>query len=157
MPTTKKNSIKNVVFRALAVTITVCYILGPAQLPLRTMFHSVSHYLEAPNHIIEHNNDNHHGFEKQRIAKNSNGNSTFNHEHKVLDFLEVIFEKHSSEEQNHNGESTSTDFKINKHITSNTYHIAIIDCYNFDRSQFLETSLISIKGYLDQLYRPPKV
>lgn len=143
-------------FRVTAVIITLCYILGPAQLPLRSILHIISHNLEVPSFVLQHNEVDNNNFVSQLNLGTNLTNHNLNHQHEVLDFLEVVFDGPPND-KNHNGEMTIVDFKINKHITSPKYDLVFQNSFKIDKPEFWGSHIYSKKGYLNQLYRPPKV
>jgi hypothetical protein len=152
----KQNSVKHNFFRAIAVMITLCYILGPAQLPLRSILHTISHNLEIPSYVLQHNEEANNDYVNQLNSGINSSMENLEHQHEVLDILEVIFNKKSNDNKNHNGETTTVDFKINKHITSNKYNFVFQKSHSTDKPEFWITHRFYKKGYLEQLYRPPQ-
>ncbi|WP_299119055.1 hypothetical protein [uncultured Winogradskyella sp.] len=153
----RQNSIKHNLFRVIAGTITLCYILGLAQLPLRSILHTISHNLEIPSYILQHDEVDNNDYVNQLKSGTNVGNHDLNHQHKVLDFLDEIFDEQSNDNKNHNGETTTVDFKLNKHITSSKYNFIFQNSFKMDKPEFWITHIFYKNGYLEQLYRPPKV
>ncbi|WP_299102888.1 hypothetical protein [uncultured Winogradskyella sp.] len=156
MQPNQPNSIKNNLFRVTAVVITLCYILGPAELPISKILHNLSHHLQAPSYVLQHDFEgNHIAVNKLHIVENKNSFSS-NHQHNVIDFIDEVLNNSSNEDKNHQGESI-LDLKINKHITSNKYILVFQNNNEKEPSIYQNKSMIFKSRYLDQLYKPPIV
>ncbi|WP_400077202.1 hypothetical protein [Winogradskyella sp. R77965] len=153
----KQNSIKHNFFRAIAVMITLCYILGLAQLPIKSVLHTISHNFEIPSYVLQHDEADNSDYAKQLSLGTNAGNHNLNHQHKVLDFLEVIFDEQSNGNENHSGETTIVDLKINKHITNKKYKLIFAKINYLEKPSYWLHNQFEMKGYLNKLYRPPQV
>jgi len=153
----KPTSVKHNMFRATAVIIMLCYILGPAHQQLRTILHTISHNFNAPSYVLQHDEVANAEFKNQVNLETELNSYSLNHGHGFLDFLDTIFKKQSNEDKSQRGETTKLDFKINKHITSKKYNLVFQNTYLVDTHNFWFKKVDPKKGYLDHLYRPPKV
>jgi len=157
MQSKKTNSIKQFIFRALAVTITLCYILGPAHIQVNSILHSISHNLKAPSYVLQHDGTSYKEYENEKALKSEMTISNLSHEHQLLDFIDGIFNVPLNRDKNQKGESTTLDFKINKHITSRKSNVVFQNNIKRDVPVFWAATVSCETGYLLQLYRPPKV
>ena len=151
MQTNQPNSIKDNFFRVTAVIITLCYVLGPAQLQVKSILHTISHNLVPPSYVLQHNEVDNKNYKNELSSVSS---SSLNHSHEVIDFIDMIFDGQS--DKNHRGESTTIDIKINKHITSNKYAFEFRNTTKMSAPNFGVTNVFYKKAYLDQLFKPPK-
>lgn len=152
MPSFKQKNIKYNVFKALALGITLFYILGPAHIQLTNILHSVSHNLKAPSYVIQHDKED---FINDQA--HSSLHDKLDHRHEIIDFIDVIFNAASNGGDNHQGESSIFEIKINKHIRSEKYTIALQYMEYKVSQDYLETFMFSKNEYLNQIFRPPKV
>ena len=53
--------------------------------------------------------------------ENESGSVALDHQHEVIDFIDVIFNAASNESDNHQGESSVFEIKIKEHIGSGKY------------------------------------
>jgi len=138
------------IVKFLAIVISIVYLLMPIHKEVKSALHSMSHYVQMPDVIMSHNhNENqNYKFKESTLA---------HHEHQIIDLLDGIFDSDSNGSEDNQRESTTIEFKINKHITSNKYAFVFQNTDQIDTPVFWITNVFSQKGYLDQLYRPPKV
>ena len=152
MPSFKQKNIKYNVFKALALGITLFYILGPAHIQLTNILHSVSHNLKAPSYVIQHDKED---FINDQA--HSSLHDKLDHRHEIIDFIDVIFNAASNGGDNHQGESSIFEIKINKHIRSEKYMFPLKNTEYQISHLFWETFRYSHGGFLEQLLRPPRV
>ena len=157
MQLTQKNSIKTNFYRLMAVIITLCYVLGPAQLPIKTILHTISHNLEIPSYVLQHNNLDNSNYVKDLSLGEHKDVKQLNHKHQVIDLLDLVFNQETNKNKNQRGEPTQLDTKIKKHITSKAYTLVFHNNQQIDQPIFWKIDVCPKIGYLDQLYRPPQV
>lgn len=157
MQSFKQKNIKYNIFKALALGITLFYILGPAQIQLTNILHSISHNLKVPSFVIQHDKKDFINYQVHSSLHYESDSHKFDHQHKVIDFIDVIFNAASNEGDNHQGESSVFEIKINKHIRSEKYAIALQYIESKVLHDYLETFMFSKNEYLNQIFRPPKV
>lgn len=101
------------IVKFLAVSISLIYVLMPLHNELKGMLHSVSHYLEMPNSVLSHNQDDNLNYKYKKTA-------TSFHQHKIIDFLDLI---DSSTTTENSDVPNLVDNKIDKHFFSSTYRV----------------------------------
>ncbi len=109
--------LKPLLIKRLAMLIGICYLLNPLHDQLNDVLHAISHGIEMPNNIIEHNsavlsNDHHHDQHLHEALSE-------NHEHVVLTTIDLFFG--TSDDHEGSNENIPVQLKIDKHITSSTY------------------------------------
>lgn len=146
-----RHKIKLTLLKAMAVVITMCYVIEPVQDQLKYILHYISHNLEAPSYILQHDNN---------ITNKENYNfqsSITNHEHKILDFIDKLISS-TKDKDKHQGQSVKEYFSSKKIIEHYKY-AALIDATipNAKKDNFKTLILDKRKGYSLQLYRPPQL
>jgi len=157
MQSFKIRNIKYNIFKALALGITLFYILGPAQIQLRNILHSISHNLKAPSYVIQRDKEDFINYQAHLSLHYELDSHKLDHQHDVIDFIDVIFNSASNEGDNHQGESSVIEIKINKHIRSEKYDIALQNMEYKVAHDYLDAFMFSKNEYLDQFFRPPKI
>jgi len=155
MPSKNQNSIKQFIIRAMALTITLCYIFGPLHVQVSNILHTISHNFNAPTYVLQHDADHNNEYIKHLNSGTALTNHQPTHQHQFLELLETIFNANGN--NNNEGETTLNDFKIKKHIVLDTYAFVGNDDHIIIDSLFVFKGLIFENEYLNQLYRPPKV
>jgi len=147
----KRHRIKQIVLKAMAVLITLCYIMEPAHDELRYVFHFISHNLKAPSYVLQHDTN----ISYQDIAISQN--SLTNHSHEILDFIDKVIDSRS-ENNDHQGQ-LSSEFSGNKKIVVHYKYPLFEDGIfkDFKRDNFKTIRCLKNKGHSLQLYRPPQV
>ncbi|BAO74612.1 hypothetical protein [Winogradskyella sp. PG-2] len=157
MQSNKSNSIKHFIFKVLAVSITLCYVLGPAHMQLNIILHTISHNFKAPSFVLQHNEVQNYEFANQVNIDEMSSSYTLNHQHGFLDFLNTVFDGVSNKDNNQKSESTNLELKINKHIDNNKYVLRFNKIITKETPNYCTQNQFVIKGYLKDLYRPPQI
>jgi len=155
MQENRQNNTKHVIFRAMAVTITLCYILGPAHIQLKNILHTISHNLSAPSYVLQHDADQNSMYVNLLNSGVQTSSDKTAHYHEFLEVLETIFDADSNGDKK--DESTLVDFKINKHNVLDKYSFKACNINIIDKPLFGFENAFFKKEYFDQFYRPPKV
>ncbi len=137
----------------MALLMGICYLANPMHKQIRTVFHEISHLLEAPNillshqsHSIDHNHDYHEDGEHTLV--------TADHQHTLLDLMDCIFE--ASDEQNTEDDTALILIKCDKHNSSR--YIILPKTFPFTTSQNTNAVEQKVKiGYLDHPEEPPQI
>ncbi len=147
----ERHKVKHLVLKAMAVFITFCYIMEPAHDELRYVFHFISHNLQAPSYVLQHDTDvNYQDFAKPQ-------NSLTNHNHEVLDFIDRIIDS-SSEKDEHQGQPSNEFSRTKKIIVYYEYDLVENSFSSiYRRDNFKVISYLKNKGHSVQLYRPPQL
>ncbi len=137
----------------MALLMGICYLTNPMHREIRTVFHEISHLLEAPetllshhSHSTGHDHDNHEDGEHTLV--------TANHQHTLLDVMDSIFD--ASDEQNTEDDTALVLIKCDKHISSQ--YVILPKTFPFITSQ--NTSALEQKvkiGYLVHPEEPPQI
>ncbi len=145
----QRHRMKHFLLKAMAVLITFCYIMEPAHNELRSVFHFISHNLQAPSFVLQHDTD----INYQDITKSQK--SLTNHNHQVIDFIDRIIDS-SSEKDEHQGH-LSNEFSGTKKIIVHYKYIRLNDFSDILKPHnFKVISVLKHKGFSLQLYKPPQ-
>ena len=146
----KRYKIKHTLLKAMAVLITLCYIVEPAQKELRYVFHFISHNLQAPSYVLQHETD----INYKDLAKSQN--SLTDHEHEILDFIDKILDS-SSKNDDHQGTSNTENFTVKKIIVHYEYDIVMNNFKNDSKvDNFKTIKFPKNREHSLRLYRPPQ-
>jgi len=147
----KKHSIKSRVIAFMALVISLCYVLGPIPLKLGDVFHVISHELEAPKNILQHNFDVH-NTPQEKDKEAIKYDKTIAHQHEILEILDTVFNGETSKDPVN--KSNYLELKIDKHFFSARYTIP--QKYS-SRSPYIFTkkTLKVQRGYPDMPLKPP--
>lgn len=145
------------IVKSLAILICIIYIVMPINMEIRSVLHTISHSLKGPSYVFQHNEIDNHKFVNQAKFDIKSGSHEHNHEHKILDFLNSVFESASDKGDSQKGESTNLDFKINKHIKSKKYTLIFAKINYVETPSYWMQNQFEMKGYFNKLYRPPQV
>ena len=144
------HKIKHTLLKVIAVLITLCYIMEPAQKELRYVFHFISHNLQAPSYVLQHDTS----ISYKDLAKSKN--SLTNHEHEILDFIDKMVNS-SSGNNKHKDTSNTNNFTIKKIVVRYNYAFVKHDfSFDFKNDNFKIIRSLRLKGHSLQLYRPPQ-
>ena len=147
----QRHNIEQQVLKVMAVFITMCYIMEPAHDELRHVFHFISHNLQAPSYVLQHDADL--NYQDVVISQNS----LTNHSHEILDFIDKIIDS-SSEKNPHQGKFKSELSSIKKIVVYYDYKLSYHDPTNYYKlDNFKTENGHQTKGHSLQLYRPPQV
>lgn len=117
--------IKKIIIKFAAIVISMIYLLMPIHKEVRSTLHSISHFLEMPNTIISHN-------QNENINYNLTASTITYHEHKILDLLNNLAEANTN--TNEANKPDKVDNKIDKHFYS----------YKFKASKLISKKLLLV-------------
>ena len=157
MQSKKQKKIKYNVVKVVAFMTAICYIFGPAHVQIGNILHTISHNLKAPSYVIQHDQVDNIKFYEHVSYKYAASSYELDHQHEVIDFLDKIFDSASNDGDNHQGESSVFEIKINEHIGSEKYMFPLKNTEYQISHLFWETFRYSHGGFLEQLLRPPRV
>ncbi|WP_422105250.1 hypothetical protein [Winogradskyella sp.] len=122
----------------------------PLQDQIKHTLHFMSHNLQVPNYIIQHDSKNVH--KEHRAIENIEEA----HQHNILDFISDLIDS-SSKKDDHQGEPMNEFFGSKKTIV--TYKYKFKNKFTNDQKQDNFKSVIRLKKeeHTLQLYRPPQV
>jgi hypothetical protein len=152
-----QKGLKPLVFKVLIITMSICYVFGPAHIQISNVLHTISHNLKVPSFVIQHDKKDFINYQVHSSLHYESDSHKFDHRHEVIDFIDVIFNAASNEGDNHQGESSVFEIKINEHISSEKYTFPLKNGKYKASHIFCKTFRYSHGGYLEQLFRPPKV
>ncbi|CAM3347353.1 hypothetical protein [Zobellia roscoffensis] len=134
----------------MALVIACCYVFNPLHQQISSIFHEVSHVLEMPNTVMEHAPFS---YEDDTHQSHNHRSTDSTHEHKIIKILDTIFDGPDS---NNSPEDTLlTDFKFDKHITTNNFLFNILP--SVDSQENFKTVDGNLKlGYYFILEEPPR-
>ncbi|WP_034045175.1 hypothetical protein [Wocania ichthyoenteri] len=117
------------IIKFTAIVISVMYVLMPIHKEAKRVLHSISHFIEMPNAILSHN-------QNENLDYKVKTPTITYHEHKILDILDVFAEVNNDTEDSN--KPSLVDSKIDKHFHSSKYKeqklitsksLAVIDSY----------------------------
>ncbi len=129
----------------------ICYLANPLHDQIRTVFHEISHLLEAPDPLLpHHSHSTGHGH-------NEDGEHiliTTDHQHTLLDLMDSILGV--SDEQNPHDDTALILIKWDKHISSQ--YAILPKTFPFTTSQNTKAVEQKVKfGYLAHPEEPPQI
>lgn len=136
----------------MALLMGICYLANPMHQQIGTVFHEISHLLEAPEAILSHSQqaDHDHGTHENgehRLASTD-------HQHVLLDLMVSIFD--ASDEQNSDDDTALILIKWDKHISSQ--HIILPKIFSFNTAQNINAVEQKVKiGFLAHPEEPPQI
>lgn len=144
-----KKGLKPYIIKYLAILMGIFYLLNPLHQQINTVFHKISHGLDMPNFVVQHqtasaNHQMH--VNHQHITEKSL------HEHVFLDFMNSFF--YTSNEENRSRDLFLPTIKVDKHLAPNwnikskIVVIQIGNNYNMTRKNTLD-------GYSKKSVKPP--
>lgn len=117
MSTTILKETKTIIHKAIIVSMSVLYIVGPFHKEVNELFHTISHSFDKPQHVLSHKTNEHY-FIKNAESKNHNHQpSIVYHEHTLISFLSKVLEQ--SQDSNAPAKTPLSIHKIDKHISNN--------------------------------------
>ncbi len=146
-----RKNIRSLFLRRIAVLISICYLLGPLHQPMNTFLHFVSHQLEAPAHILSHENDlANHGVNDDEAHGMLVNQET--HDHQIIDLLESFLKTSNSEQPIE--DSFISKVQIDKHKVE-FYELVIHPIVYTNKTTFDSSSYLLLSGYQRNVDRPP--
>ena len=114
----------------MALLIGICYLAHPLHRQIRTVFHEVSHFLEAPGTVLSHppheHSHNHehsqdHGHSQDHVVHkvHQHGVPEADHDHRLLDLVASLFD--TENEQYPDDDTLLVLTKWDKHIGPQDY------------------------------------
>lgn len=137
--------------KSMALIMGVCYLMNPLQNQIRNLLHTLSHELSQPASVLSHQQTT---TENQKIHSNHDHDErSFDHEHKVLDLVNSIFE--ASDTDNDSDESQLVKVKYDKHISTHVLEMPLPWIFKLNKDVPRKNhSLITI--YLKKSKEPPR-
>lgn len=130
----------------------ICYLANPIHHQIRTVFHEISHLLEAPETVISHHlhttGHDHYAHEKDEHSMVS-----ADHQHTLLNLMDSIFD--ASDEQNSEDDTALLLIKCDKHISSS--QVILPKLFSLTTSQGTNAVEQKVKkGFLVHPEEPPQ-
>ena len=117
MQTRFLKGLKPLLVKRVAMLIGICYLLNPLHNQLNDVLHVISHGIEMPDNIIEHDSpvlsDHHLHDQREHVS------SIENHEHPLMKTVDLIFG--TSSDHDGSKENIPGQVKIDKHLTCSSY------------------------------------
>ncbi len=124
-------SFKIHIVKFIAIVISILYIFMPIHKEVKSMLHTMSHYLQMPNTVLSHNLDDNldYKYSKSTIS---------NHEHVLIDILDFF-----SDDNSQNTDSNKpglVDISIDKHFRAPKFKVI----------RFVRTESLHVIGYREK-------
>lgn len=126
-----------------AVVISLIYILMPLHNEFKSVFHSISHYLEMPDVVLSHN-------QNENLNYKTSTNSF--HSHKIIDLLDYLEDDTNNNEDSN--KANLVDNKIDKHFYPSKYNIPELVDKKPTQELHNYTEKIN-KGFFRKILDPP--
>lgn len=137
----------------MAMFMGICYLANPMHQQINSVFHEISHLLEAPNTLVSHQSDqmdNHHEYHEG----GEHTLATADHRHTLLDLIDSIFD--ASDTQHPEDDTALILIKYDKHISSR--YLILPKIFSFTTSQNTDAVEQKVKiGYLAHPEEPPQL
>lgn len=118
-----QKGLKPFAIKSMALLMGICYLANPLHEQIRTVFHGISHLVDAPGTILDHppfSNPHEHGLQEHGLHQSGEHRlASKDHEHTVLDLIDSLFD--TSDKQDPENDTLLPILKWDKHITSSTY------------------------------------
>ena len=137
--------------RILAVVICLCYVFNPVLPGLKGVFHSLSHALEVPDHIMTHSAELS-GSPGQPHELQDHAQGLKAHEHEIIDFITSI--DGSSGTKKEPSEPAGIEKYLDKHLVGTPELVPDIACDN-SRQTFGALGFIAMRGFPGNSLKPP--
>ncbi|GAA4882256.1 hypothetical protein GCM10023311_00410 [Flaviramulus aquimarinus] len=139
--------IKIHIVKFVAIVISVIYMLMPIHKEVKSVLHSMSHYLQMPDMVLSHNQDQNLNYKTQT------SNITF-HQHKLIDLLDAfIGNKTNNEDSN---KAHIFNIKIDKHFYDHKYKYQ--ELISTKTSSIIDNYKEKIKDeFFGKIKVPPKI
>lgn len=158
MNTTESKGFKPYILKAIIVSMSLLYLLGPVHVEVNKLLHTIVHNLEMPNNLISHQNGINNSSKITIHKSEDHKNNTDYHDHKVISFLDKILE--GSDQSSDSSDAYVITHKIDKHIHNNEYHPKnemLKGVSSEVRHCFSDTEKRICKGHLRDVRKPPQV
>lgn len=154
-----QKGLKPFIIKLVIITMSICYVLGPAYHEVNEILHFLSHHLEKPSYIITHSKHVNIAFKNATIDNNHRKKSIElkSHSHEFIDFFAGILK--TSGVENTPVNTNQTVQKIDKFIKSNEANNKskpILLLYAV-KSNYSEIKEKPFKGYLEYIKQPPRL
>ena len=134
----------------MALFIGVCYLANPMQSQISSIFHEISHILEAPDTVIGHSAVGDKQHDAHHYHEHTHGDEQ--HEHTFIDLLDSIF---NASDDGNQEESVLVDVKFDKHIS--TDECPVYKIYPLEENlNFVSNENSLINGHSRVLEEPPQ-
>ncbi|MGB7395014.1 MAG: hypothetical protein WA913_11520 [Pricia sp.] len=157
-------SFKRSLAKCLAFLMGVCYLANPLHEQIRTVFHEISHMLEAPDTFLSHHSivtdhdhktHHDHGMHPEYEAHQDQHRLSVNdHEHSFLDLLDSVLK--ASDEDHPEDDSLLSSFTFDKHINPQEHPIPPMFPSHFSQNTSVAEQKTKI-GYNLVLEEPPRL
>ena len=137
--------------KSMALIMGVCYLMNPLQNQISNLLHTLSHELSQPASVLSHQQTT---TENQKIHSNHDHDERgFDHEHKVLDLVNSIFE--ASDTDNDSDESQLVKVKYDKHISTHVLEMPVPWISRLNKNVNCKSYFV-IATYLKKCKEPPR-
>ena len=144
--------LKPFVIRSMALIMAICYLVAPLHKQVASVFHEISHLLEAPEAIAGHppvqnathvhsHRDAHHILVSE------------DHEHGILQFMASFFD--ASDEHNTKDDPVRPSQKVDKHLASQE-RILLTPFISLNKQELAGPVSKTKLAFLSLPYRPPR-
>ena len=131
------------IVKITAVVISLLYVLMPLHNEFKSVLHSMSHYLEMPDVVLSHN-------QNENLNYKSSTNSF--HGHKIIDLLDYLSDDTNNKEDSN--KANLVDNKIDKHFYPSKYNLP--NLVNRKPTQEIHNYTEKIKkGFFRKIIDPP--
>ena len=149
----KSKGFKPFTIKAIIISMSFLYLLGPAHLEIKKFMHAVVHIFEMPNNLLSHqkrSND----IEIHQIKEHQK--EVINHNHVVIDLVDKILEV--ADNSSELPDTIVLTHKIDKHNSNDEYDNfkKLIQITINQKECFYQTKNKICKGYLWGLKKPPR-
>ncbi|WP_282123513.1 hypothetical protein [Algibacter mikhailovii] len=147
---------KPFIIKLVVVTLSTCYVLGPAHLEVKKVLHFLAHHIQKPSFVISHSVHDNHTY-KNLIAKNKGKLSNVKvepHSHEIIDWFAGVF-KNSQKDKGPLSKYDIT-FKIDKHIKhKNNRKYQFVAFFRVLETNYALIKDKPCKGFIKYLKEPP--
>lgn len=137
----------------MAMLMGICYVANPMHQQISSVFHEITHFLEAPQSLLSHHSHNT-GHDHDDHEPGEHNVATADHQHTLLDLIDSIFD--ASDTQHPEDDTAISLTKWDKHLGS--------ECIILPKTNPPTTSQYSIsmekkvrKGHSAHPEEPPQI
>ncbi len=140
------NGLKPKIIKYVAILISMCYVLSPIQKQVSTLMHFVSHQLEMPHYVLNHENESEKKNHKHKI-------NIVEHEHSFIDIV-TTFLKHSCDGDSDNSNLNKGEW--DKHFNETNFYLSI-NTVLVSKKTFGFTENNNTKEFFKKRNKPPQL
>lgn len=129
-----------------ALLIGICYLANPLHHEIGSILHGLSHFLEAPETILDHGHEHETHAYHQHDAENT-------HEHSAINFIDSLFDAFDGEQDQK--KSVVKGQELDKHLNTESYSLQPIFSLP-ETTNFAVVGAQLKKGYPNIPLEPPR-